>query len=120
MILTKFVRLNCRLTISRTENMNSLPHVRSHFEWRHHTSTEAMGLAAEIPRKSQRRQPTTAENYSWLPRVLSASEGRILNTPTYKEAFPGVLGNKRICPFIFREQENTGKYFKGIKLILEN
>ena len=36
------------------------------------------------------------------------------------EAFPGVWGNKGTCPFIFREQGNICKYFKGTKLIWGN
>ena len=31
------------------------------------------------------------------------------------EAFPGILRNKGTCSFIFREQGNIGKYFKGTR-----
>ena len=33
--------------------MNSLPHVRSHVEWRCQMSTEAKGLAAEIEKATE-------------------------------------------------------------------
>ena len=35
-------------------------------------------------------------------------------------AFPRVWWNKGTCSFIFREQGNICKYFKGTKLILGN